>query len=78
MGFLVAIELNVVENSLVLDAREGVANCNISLACNWLSYTNDDKMLLNAVYGTYEIIQIVTISLISTKFSNDFPPKFCH
>ena len=39
---------------------------------NWLSYTNDDKMLsecvndkiidrLNAVYGTCEIIQIVTI-----------------
>ena len=28
MGFHVTIELNVVDHSLVLEAREGVANCN--------------------------------------------------
>ena len=36
MGFHATIELNVVDHSLVLVAREreGVANCNTSLACN--------------------------------------------
>ena len=34
MGFHVTIELDVVDHSLVLQAREGAANCNTSLACN--------------------------------------------